>query len=141
MVLEHSIYCFQGPGSHTLTVPQLKSTASGIKFGWIQGVLMRCLLNIWGVMLFLRLSWVVAQTGVGECPIVESYLSIHWIPEILTLFQCCSRSGCFADSHDDSNHDDHSLVDVGDQYQWSYQRRYALNNRIIPDNTKFKIGT
>jgi len=26
---------------------------------------MRCLLNIWGVMLFLRLSWVVAQTGVG----------------------------------------------------------------------------
>ncbi|EFA05305.2 bumetanide-sensitive sodium-(potassium)-chloride cotransporter [Tribolium castaneum] len=37
-----------------------------IKFGWIQGVLMRCLLNIWGVMLFLRLSWVVAQAGVGE---------------------------------------------------------------------------
>ncbi|XP_014229251.1 bumetanide-sensitive sodium-(potassium)-chloride cotransporter [Trichogramma pretiosum] len=40
--------------------------ATGIKFGWIQGVLVRCLLNIWGVMLFLRLSWVVAQTGVGE---------------------------------------------------------------------------
>ncbi|XP_011267934.2 bumetanide-sensitive sodium-(potassium)-chloride cotransporter [Camponotus floridanus] len=54
------------PGSHTLTVPQLKSTASGVKFGWIQGVLMRCLLNIWGVMLFLRLSWVVAQTGIGQ---------------------------------------------------------------------------
>ncbi|KYQ51345.1 Bumetanide-sensitive sodium-(potassium)-chloride cotransporter [Trachymyrmex zeteki] len=56
----------KGSGSHTLTVPQLKSTASGVKFGWIQGVLMRCLLNIWGVMLFLRLSWVVAQTGVGQ---------------------------------------------------------------------------
>ncbi|XP_011171411.1 bumetanide-sensitive sodium-(potassium)-chloride cotransporter [Solenopsis invicta] len=53
-------------GSHTLTVPQLKATAPGVKFGWIQGVLMRCLLNIWGVMLFLRLSWVVAQTGVGQ---------------------------------------------------------------------------
>nr|XP_022904226.1 bumetanide-sensitive sodium-(potassium)-chloride cotransporter [Onthophagus taurus] len=37
-----------------------------LKFGWIQGVLVRCLLNIWGVMLFLRLSWVVAQAGVGE---------------------------------------------------------------------------
>lgn len=36
-----------------------------VKFGWIQGVLVRCLLNIWGVMLFLRLSWVVAQAGVG----------------------------------------------------------------------------
>ncbi|KAH0951482.1 hypothetical protein HN011_002827 [Eciton burchellii] len=56
----------KGSGSHTLTIPQLKSTTSGVKFGWIQGVLMRCLLNIWGVMLFLRLSWVVAQTGVGQ---------------------------------------------------------------------------
>ncbi|XP_018059118.1 PREDICTED: bumetanide-sensitive sodium-(potassium)-chloride cotransporter [Atta colombica] len=56
----------KGFGSHTLTIPQLKSTAPGVKFGWIQGVLMRCLLNIWGVMLFLRLSWVVAQTGVGQ---------------------------------------------------------------------------
>lgn len=37
-----------------------------IKFGWIQGVLMRCILNIWGVMLFLRLSWVIGQAGVVE---------------------------------------------------------------------------
>ncbi|XP_059486359.1 bumetanide-sensitive sodium-(potassium)-chloride cotransporter [Neocloeon triangulifer] len=34
------------------------------KLGWIQGVLIPVLLNIWGVMLFLRLSWVVAQAGV-----------------------------------------------------------------------------
>lgn len=27
---------------------------------------MRCLLNIWGVMLFLRLSWVVGQAGIGK---------------------------------------------------------------------------
>lgn len=27
---------------------------------------MRCILNIWGVMLFLRLSWVVGQAGVAE---------------------------------------------------------------------------
>lgn len=38
----------------------------GIKFGWIKGVLMRCILNIWGVMLFLRLSWVVGQAGIFE---------------------------------------------------------------------------
>lgn len=38
-------------------------TEGQIKFGWIKGVLMRCLLNIWGVMLFLRLSWVVGQAG------------------------------------------------------------------------------
>lgn len=38
----------------------------GVKLGWIQGVLIPCLLNIWGVMLFLRLSWVVAQSGIGK---------------------------------------------------------------------------
>ncbi|KAM3960424.1 sodium chloride cotransporter 69 [Aphomia sociella] len=39
---------------------------SYVKFGWIKGVLMRCLLNIWGVMLFLRLSWVVGQAGIAQ---------------------------------------------------------------------------
>ncbi|XP_041838113.1 solute carrier family 12 member 1 [Melanotaenia boesemani] len=36
-----------------------------IKFGWIRGVLVRCMLNIWGVMLFIRLSWVFGQAGWG----------------------------------------------------------------------------
>ncbi|XP_028166446.1 bumetanide-sensitive sodium-(potassium)-chloride cotransporter-like [Ostrinia furnacalis] len=40
--------------------------STNLKFGWIKGVLMRCLLNIWGVMLFLRLSWVVGQAGVAQ---------------------------------------------------------------------------
>jgi Amino acid permease len=44
------------------------------KFGWIQGVLVRCLLNIWGVMLFLRLSWVVGQAGVGKNCLSLKYL-------------------------------------------------------------------
>ncbi|XP_069156705.1 bumetanide-sensitive sodium-(potassium)-chloride cotransporter isoform X3 [Procambarus clarkii] len=35
-----------------------------IKFGWLEGVYMRCLLNIWGVMLFLRVSWMVGQSGI-----------------------------------------------------------------------------
>ncbi|KOC64235.1 Bumetanide-sensitive sodium-(potassium)-chloride cotransporter [Habropoda laboriosa] len=56
----------KGSGSHTLPIAHTKPPTSGIKFGWIQGVLLRCLLNIWGVMLFLRLSWVVAQAGIGE---------------------------------------------------------------------------
>ncbi|KAL8575172.1 hypothetical protein ACOMHN_042482 [Nucella lapillus] len=41
-------------------------STSTIKFGWIKGVLIRCLLNIWGVMLFIRLSWCVAEAGVIE---------------------------------------------------------------------------
>ena len=32
-----------------------------VKFGWIEGVYIPCLLNILGVMLFLRLTWVVGE--------------------------------------------------------------------------------
>ena len=34
------------------------------KFGWIEGCLVRNMLNIFGVMLFLRISWVVAISGI-----------------------------------------------------------------------------
>ncbi|XP_057664509.1 bumetanide-sensitive sodium-(potassium)-chloride cotransporter isoform X1 [Diorhabda carinulata] len=60
----------------TLTnkINQRTSTTNGklveskgqFKFGWIQGVFIRCLLNIWGVILFLRLTWVVGQAGIGQ---------------------------------------------------------------------------
>lgn len=46
------------------------TAAGGLKFGWIQGVFIRCLLNIWGVMLFLRLSWVVAEAGIGQAILI-----------------------------------------------------------------------
>ncbi|KAM8708845.1 hypothetical protein ACLKA7_015762 [Drosophila subpalustris] len=58
-----------GKRSHSLQRnPDLESgNMNGVlKFGWIKGVLIRCLLNIWGVMLFLRLSWVVGQAGIIE---------------------------------------------------------------------------
>uniref|UniRef100_A0A669B3D3 Solute carrier family 12 member 2 n=1 Tax=Oreochromis niloticus TaxID=8128 RepID=A0A669B3D3_ORENI len=42
-----------------------------VKFGWIKGVLVRCMLNIWGVMLFIRMSWIVGQAGIAlACVIV-----------------------------------------------------------------------
>ncbi|GFV12905.1 bumetanide-sensitive sodium-(potassium)-chloride cotransporter, partial [Trichonephila clavipes] len=41
------------------------NAGGAVKLGWIEGVMIRCLLNIWGVMLFLRLSWVVGQAGIG----------------------------------------------------------------------------
>lgn len=49
-----------------VTDPEADLEQGALKFGWIKGVLMRCILNIWGVMLFLRLSWVVSQAGVVE---------------------------------------------------------------------------
>ncbi|XP_058984572.1 bumetanide-sensitive sodium-(potassium)-chloride cotransporter [Musca domestica] len=41
-----------------------------IKLGWIVGVMVPCLLNIWGVMLFLRLSWVVSQSGIWQSLVI-----------------------------------------------------------------------
>ncbi|KAJ8336465.1 hypothetical protein SKAU_G00376850 [Synaphobranchus kaupii] len=42
-----------------------------VKFGWVKGVLVRCMLNIWGVMLFIRMSWIVGQAGIVlSCVIV-----------------------------------------------------------------------
>ena len=43
---------------------------SVIKFGWIEGVLVRCILNIFGVMIFLRLTWVVGQAGIGLATVI-----------------------------------------------------------------------
>uniref|UniRef100_A0A6I8NS88 Solute carrier family 12 member 1 n=1 Tax=Ornithorhynchus anatinus TaxID=9258 RepID=A0A6I8NS88_ORNAN len=47
--------------------PRLDEDGAGnsVKFGWVKGVLVRCMLNIWGVMLFIRLSWIVGQAGIG----------------------------------------------------------------------------
>ncbi|XP_049837763.1 bumetanide-sensitive sodium-(potassium)-chloride cotransporter-like isoform X10 [Schistocerca gregaria] len=49
---------FVGASTEDMKVP--------VKFGWIQGVLVRNLLSIWGIMLFLRLSWVVGQAGIVQ---------------------------------------------------------------------------
>ncbi|UYV72588.1 SLC12A1 [Cordylochernes scorpioides] len=56
MVVQHGGETRKSSGEEAVTNP-------AIKFGWVQGVLVRCLLNIWGVILFLRLPWVVGQAG------------------------------------------------------------------------------
>uniref|UniRef100_A0AAR2J0X9 Solute carrier family 12 member 2 n=1 Tax=Pygocentrus nattereri TaxID=42514 RepID=A0AAR2J0X9_PYGNA len=48
-----------------------ESKGGTVKFGWIKGVLVRCMLNIWGVMLFIRMSWIVGQAGIAlSCAII-----------------------------------------------------------------------
>ncbi|TRY64819.1 hypothetical protein DNTS_004419 [Danionella cerebrum] len=45
--------------------------SGAVKFGWVKGVLVRCMLNIWGVMLFIRMSWIVGQAGIAlSCAII-----------------------------------------------------------------------
>uniref|UniRef100_A0AAX7T8H9 Solute carrier family 12 member 10, tandem duplicate 1 n=1 Tax=Astatotilapia calliptera TaxID=8154 RepID=A0AAX7T8H9_ASTCA len=42
------------------------------RFGWFIAVWMRCMLNIWGVILFLRLTWITSQAGIGETTFIHS---------------------------------------------------------------------
>ncbi|XP_063800250.1 solute carrier family 12 member 3-like [Pseudophryne corroboree] len=42
-----------------------KSKGGPVRFGWVKGVMIRCMLNIWGVILYLRLPWITAQAGIG----------------------------------------------------------------------------
>ncbi|NXI41713.1 S12A3 protein, partial [Galbula dea] len=40
-------------------------TPEPVRFGWVKGVMIRCMLNIWGVILYLRLPWITAQAGIA----------------------------------------------------------------------------
>lgn len=42
-----------------------KPAGEPVRFGWIKGVMIRCMLNIWGVILYLRLPWITAQAGIA----------------------------------------------------------------------------
>ncbi|XP_061607581.1 solute carrier family 12 member 1 [Phyllopteryx taeniolatus] len=53
------------PSDDVESAVPLDGGKGAVKFGWIRGVLVRCMLNIWGVMLFIRLSWVFGQAGWG----------------------------------------------------------------------------
>lgn len=64
---------------------------TGIKLGWIQGVLIPCLLNIWGVMLFLRISWVVSQAGIGFSLIIIAISAVVCVITTLSMSAICTN--------------------------------------------------
>ncbi|NXM71763.1 S12A3 protein, partial [Serilophus lunatus] len=45
--------------------PGRASVPEPVRFGWVKGVMIRCMLNIWGVILYLRLPWITAQAGIA----------------------------------------------------------------------------
>uniref|UniRef100_A0A915AH58 Solute carrier family 12 member 3 n=1 Tax=Parascaris univalens TaxID=6257 RepID=A0A915AH58_PARUN len=60
--------------STTLTLKSIDRTTG--TFGWITGVLLRCILGILGATLFLRMSWLGGQAGLllGMCVILLSFV-------------------------------------------------------------------
>lgn len=72
----------------SITIPDAaepEPTGGHIKLGWIVGVLIPCLLNIWGVMLFLRLSWVVAEAGILWSLIIIAISAVVCVITTLSL--------------------------------------------------------
>lgn len=55
------------------------------------GVAIPCLLNIWGVMLFLRLSWVVGQAGIYQTLIIIGISALVCVVTTLSLSALCTN--------------------------------------------------
>lgn len=70
-----------------------------IKFGWVEGVLMRCLLNIWGTMLFLRLTWVIGQAGIWSGLLIISLCNIVTLLSAISM-SAVATNGQIAGKHD-----------------------------------------
>uniref|UniRef100_A0A182FSH2 Bumetanide-sensitive sodium-(Potassium)-chloride cotransporter n=1 Tax=Anopheles albimanus TaxID=7167 RepID=A0A182FSH2_ANOAL len=68
-----------------------KPAGHSIRLGWVQGVLIPCLLNIWGVMLFLRLSWVVGEAGIIQTLIIIALSYLVCVMTTLSLSAICTN--------------------------------------------------
>jgi solute carrier family 12 sodium/potassium/chloride transporter 2 len=62
-----------------------------VKFGWIKGVLIRCILNIFGVMIFLRLSWIVGQAGIGQTTLIILLATLVTLITALSTSAICTN--------------------------------------------------
>ena len=68
-----------------------RGAANAPKFGWIKGVLFGCLLNIWGVMLYLRLSWVVGHAGIGLASVIILLSAVVTTLTTLSMSAVCTN--------------------------------------------------
>lgn len=73
------------------TTVEVKPKVEIVKFGWIIGVLIRCVLNIFGVMLFLRLSWVTGQAGIGLACLIILISTIVTVVTSLSMSAICTN--------------------------------------------------
>jgi hypothetical protein len=62
-----------------------------VKFGWIKGVLIRCILNIFGVMIFLRVSWLVGQAGTGLMTVIVLLATLVTLITALSTSAICTN--------------------------------------------------
>ena len=51
----------------------------------------RCLLNIWGVMLFIRLSWVTGHAGIGLATVIILLSAVITVITTLSMSAICTN--------------------------------------------------
>ena len=68
-----------------------KEAGTVVKFGWIKGVLVRCILNIFGVIIFMRISWVVGQAGIGLATVIVLVSSVITVITALSTSAICTN--------------------------------------------------
>lgn len=63
----------------------------GYKLGWIEGVFIPCILNILGVMLFLRMPWIVSQSGIFQTIVIIIISTAICVSTTLSLSALCTN--------------------------------------------------
>ena len=58
---------------------------------WFNGVMVPCLLNIWGVIMFLRLGWVVGQAGLWGASLIVTGSNVVTTITALSLCAICTN--------------------------------------------------
>ena len=71
------------------TVSPVAATAT--KLTWWDGVMVPCLLNIWGVIMFLRLGWVVGQAGILLGTAIITLSNVVTGITAMSLFAICTN--------------------------------------------------
>jgi len=69
-----------------------KAKQNGVtKLSWIEGVLIPCLLNIWGVIMFMRIGWVVGQAGIIQAILIVFASKVVTTITALSLCAICTN--------------------------------------------------
>lgn len=79
------------PGSSGQYIPCSFSLTSSYSDDHISVDQIRCLLNIWGVILFIRISWVVAHAGIGFAIIIIVLASVVTTITSLSMSAICTN--------------------------------------------------
>lgn len=70
---------------------ELKEKQRQRRFGTYNGVVVRCLLNIWGVIMFLRMGWVVGHAGVWHSTLIIGIALLNSILTSLSMSAICTN--------------------------------------------------